>query len=402
MAKSAFSTAQWNKILQLAEQEGEKFGLPTRRTKSVLIGTFNIRKLGKVSARSKQAWDFFQLVLERFDLMAIQEVMDDLDGIRELKNRLGKKYGLVVSDVTGVFPGDSGNAERLAFLFHWPRIERTELASDITYDRSKVVNTLFDEHTAFQQSWEEHIKDLGAWNEKARQSKAAGKKAPTKPTIVLPRFLTFIRQPHCVSFRIVPKKTANAVEFLAVNAHLLFGTNKLERKWEFDSLIEWLTIRAKQAEKMYHRNIILLGDCNLEFESTGIKRDEIDAQLKLINKTKLTGKQSAKVNFPLLTPHPSHGELRTTLRNTETYDQIAIFAHDAALPSPDDNDRAGKSGANSYDYGVFNMGNLFAQALFGVSFAELSSTQQKEIVTKAQHDVSDHMPAWFRLPIPGA
>lgn len=402
MAQNVFTVAEWNKINQLAATSAEKFGLPKRRSKSVVLGTFNIRKLGEVKNRSKQAWDFLQFISQRFDLLAVQEVMDSLAGIRELHARLGKKYGLVVSDVTGVFPGESGNAERLTFLFHWEKIQRSELASDITYDRSIIIQTLLNNHVDFEQTWEQHLKKLAVWKKKAAKNKAESKRAPKKPIIQLPRFLTFIRQPHCASFKVLAKGTAKPHEFLVVNAHLLYGNNKLERKWEFDSLLEWLTVRAKKADKLYHKNMLLMGDCNLEFESTGIKREEVDAQLKLLNNTRLKSKKAAKVNFPLLNDHPTEGRLTTNIRLNQTYDQIALFSHDKRLPTHEANKTAGSNGANGYDYGVFNYSELFAHALHEKSFSELNKTQQKTIIKKSEYDVSDHMPAWIRLPIPGA
>lgn len=401
MAKNGFTIAEWNKINLLIATSAEKYGLPKRRSKSIVMGTFNLRKLGDIKKRSKQAWNFMQLISERFDLLAIQEVMDNLAGIRELHSRLGNNYGLVVSDVTGVFPGESGNAERLAFLFNWKKIQRSELASDITYDRSIIIQTLLNNHNDFEQTWEKHLKKLVAWKKKAAKNKAESKRAPRKPLIRLPRFLTFIRQPHCVSFRVLAKGTARPYEFLVVNAHLLYGNNKLERKWEFDSLIEWLTVRAKKADRLYHKNMLLMGDCNLEFESTGIKREEVDEQLKLINKTRLKSKKAARVNFPLLTDHPESGRLTTNIRLNQTYDQIALFSHDKRLPTDKANKTAGANGVNGYDYGVFNFSELFAQALYEKSFTELNKIQQKTIIKKSENDISDHMPAWIRLPVPG-
>lgn len=401
MAK--FSTSEWNKIESLADTKAEKFGLPKRRNKSVVLATFNIRKLGKKKKRSSQAWKFLVRACSRFDLLAIQEVMDDLEGLRHLRKELGgDKIGLVVSDMTGVLPGETGNAERLAFLYRRSRIQRTELASDITYDRTKVVRTSFENRAPLQRAWENHIEDIGAWEEKARIAKEAGKKKPRKPSIVLPTFLTFIRQPHCASFEITPRSNAKPIEFLLVNAHLLYGTNKEERRWEFEALIDWLTIRAKQRERTYVDNLVMMGDCNLEFESIGKKRQEIDADLKRLNETVLAGKKAAKVNFPLLTGHPEHGELKTNARQSQTYDQIAIFAHDKRLPTPEDNKKAGTQGADGYDYGVFRLTDLFAQALHGRDFGDLTKSQQERILSRCGHDVSDHMPAWFRLPIPGA
>lgn len=404
MAKRKFTEAEWKQIANLAKTSAEDYGLPQRRHKSVVIGTFNIRKLGKVTGRSTQAWDFLAMVCERFDLLAVQEVMFDLGGTLELLKRMvGTDLGLVVSDATGVFPGDRGNPERLVFLFKWTRIRRTELASDITYDRTKVVQTLFENRVAFSDAFKQHDQDIKDWKKKARKAKQEGRKKPDKPLIKLPTFLTFIRQPHCASFEVTGYNGAKPYEFLVVNAHLLYGVNAYERKLEFDALIEWLTLRAKQRKRLYYENILMMGDCNLEFKDAGIKRTEIDAQMKLLNETKLKSKRAAKVNFPLLDPHPNpkRNPLRTNARQDQTYDQIAIFAHDNRLPTYKANKQAGTM-PDGYDYGVFKFMDLFAKALHGRKFRALTKHQRDTITEKVEHDVSDHMPAWIRLPIPGA
>ncbi len=401
MAKR-FTSAQWTKIQALFDTSAESFNLPVRRQKSVVIGSFNIREFGDFKGRSQQARLLLKNICERFDLLAIQEVSDDLTGLRDLKKMLGDKYGLVVSDMTGVFPGARGNKERLAFLFRWDRIGRTELASDITYDRTKVAQDLFERRADFARTFREHQAKLTAWDKACVTAKAQGKKKPRKPPLELPHFLTFIRQPHCASFQIEAKGSADPLPFLAVNAHLLWGSNKNERLWEFNALVDWLTIRAKQADRMYVPNIILLGDCNLQFEDIDKKRQEIDDRLKGLNKKYLKSMKAAKVNFPLLSSHPDHGFMRSNARATETYDQIGIFAHDARLPKVEENATAGQGGADAYDYGVFRFTELFSQALYGKGLDFLSDAEKKVIFDNCGFDVSDHLPIWFRVPVPGA
>jgi len=153
---------------------------------------------------------------------------------------------------------------------------------------------------------------------------------------------------------------------------------------------------------MYYLNIVLLGDCNLEFEDFDIKREEVDERLKKLNKETLKGKKAAQVNFPLLTPHPIRGPLRTNVRLKQTYDQIGIFAHDKQWPLHDTNHVAGQKGPDNFDYGVFRFTELFSQALYAKPFIELTKTQSSQLFKQGEFDVSDHLPAWFRLPVPGA
>jgi hypothetical protein len=399
---SKFTTTEWNRISSKFDSAAEDFGLPTRRARSVVIGTFNIRKLGRVKNRSTQSWQLLRNIVQRFDLIAIQEVMDDLSGITHLQELAGDDYGIVVSDVTGVKPGAAGNPERLAYLFNWRRIQRTALASDITYDRSEIAKVLYENSIEFDVAWKRHAQRIGNWEEKARQRKEEGKRSPSKPPIQLPRFVSFIRQPHYVSFRIPGTQNAAPYEFLAVNAHLLYGEKPEEREWEFRSLIEWMTVRAKKADRLYHPNLLLLGDCNLDFDnSVSVMRDDIDSMIKSLNNKYLKSKKAATANFPLLTPHPKHGVLRTALRQGQTYDQIGLFARDTRLPKPEDNAAAGNS-ADGFDYGVFNIAELIAHALHNTPIEELTKAQQRSIYKKSEFDISDHMPAWIRLKRPTA
>jgi endonuclease/exonuclease/phosphatase family metal-dependent hydrolase len=86
-----------------------------------------------------------------------------------------------------------------------------------------------------------------------------------KPKFDLPFFLSFIRQPFCVSFKIAGHPGTTPIRFMAVNAHLLFGTPKARKK-EFQALMEWIICRVKENEKSYYPNFILLGDLNLDFD----------------------------------------------------------------------------------------------------------------------------------------
>lgn len=396
---SNFSDDEWVKINDLFNQSSDIFSLPTRQIDSVVIGSFNIRKLGKVKKRTQQSWQFLKNTIERFDLLAVQEIMDDLSGFEHLVSLLGDDYGMVVSDVTGSKPGSSGNSERLGYIFNWKKIQRTALASDITFDRSEIANNLYDNRSDFNQAWLAHTEKLKQWKIKVAEKKAQGKRAPSRPSIKFPRFVSFIRQPHCVSFRIKGKNNAQPYEFLVINAHLLYGSNKQEREWEFKALLEWLTIRAKYIDKLYHPNLLLLGDCNLDFDKVAVMREEIDIFLKGLNRSVLKSKKSANANFPLLTPHPTHGNLVTALRQKQTYDQIGLFSNDIRLPTPDDNKTAGNI-SGDYDYGVFNIANLIAHALHGKNIDGLTSKQRKTIYKKAEYDISDHMPIWMRLKIP--
>ncbi len=90
-SKTQFTTSDWNKIETLAESSADDFDLPVRRAGSILIGTFNICEFGNAKNRNAKAWSFLTRIADRFDLLAIQEVGDDLSAVRKLKDLLNAK-----------------------------------------------------------------------------------------------------------------------------------------------------------------------------------------------------------------------------------------------------------------------------------------------------------------------
>ena len=213
-----FTPAEWQKINAEFNTSAASYGLPARRSDSVIIGSFNIRKLGDINKRTDESWQLFKNTLERFDLIAIQEVMDNSEGLYHLKKLLGEHYKIAISDSTGAAPGRRGNGELLAFLYNSRRIEQTEVASDLSFDRSYIHNRLFSNRKAINKSLDEYEEEIKKWEAKVIANKALGKRRPAKPTQSIPVFLSFIRQPHCVSFRITGAAGTEPYNFIAVNA----------------------------------------------------------------------------------------------------------------------------------------------------------------------------------------
>ena len=79
-----FTSAEWRRIRESLEADPERYGLPQREYGSVLIGSFNIRKLGSARSRNRDTWEFLADVCRSFDLLAVQEIMDNLSGLRRL------------------------------------------------------------------------------------------------------------------------------------------------------------------------------------------------------------------------------------------------------------------------------------------------------------------------------
>ncbi|MEE8583240.1 MAG: endonuclease/exonuclease/phosphatase [Acidobacteriota bacterium] len=396
MAAKSYNDEEWDKIMGTLRETKGHFGLPERVYGSVVLGSFNIRKLGSPTGRNQRTWEFLAHVCRHFDFLAVQEIQDNLKGLQKLMGLLGPDFGLIVSDATGTFPGGPGLAERLGFIFNWRVVQRTEIATDITFDRSRVLETLALNRDDLEKPLDklgEALEDIKAWE-------AGGKPPPKpkKPTVKVPVFITFIRQPFCVSIRISGHIDTEPYEFMAVNAHLFFGDFISDRRQEFEALMEWILARVKQDHRAYYPNFLLSGDLNLDFNNPEMDRQRIEKYMKSFNNA--SGEED-QVNFPFLDPHPKgNGEVfRTNARLTETFDQIGLFSRDRRLPDFRANKKMGTNPLGP-DYGVFNFVELFSHALKGRPYQELSKAEKKAFQARFEHKVSDHMPLWIRLPLP--
>jgi len=384
-----FSEQEWAQINAHLDANPSKYGMPERRDRSVVMLSWNIRKFGAfeeggVTKKSPGAFAMIERVCGHADLIAIQEVQRDTGSLYELRDRLraaGTPWDVVVSDVTGMAPGYEGMAERHAILYRSDRVKRGDLASDLSFDRSAVLENSNDALRALVgKEIEVAGKDgilatISEWL--SGQQKLMGAK--------LKRFVQFIRTPHIVEF--VIEGPAGAYEFYVVNAHLVSGDSKTERELEFFALLEWLLLDSRRTVAEDGKTFLLMADLNLDFQSSIDKRRAaMGDYLTSINEEK---DLKAKVNFPFL-----DGEFYTNARRDETFDHIAWIATDTRLPRGRHNDQAGQLGPDQYAYGMFDFVEAFSDAGPG------RATDGNPAFDRYTHDFTDHMPIWVRLPVP--
>ena len=397
MASKPYTKDEWKTINAVLDNNPDKYRFPKRIYGTALMGSFNIRKLGSSRNRSVETWQFLARICKQFDLIAIQEIMDDLSGLNRIMEYLGPEFGMVVSDKTGVFPGASGLGERLGFVFRWSIVERGEVISDITYDRSKVIEIMAENYQAIHDV-------MKPYSEKYLGYKEGTRKKPRN--IKLPAFLSFIRQPYCVSFKIKGLPETQPYEFMAVNAHLFFGDYMSDRRQEFHALMQWIIERVKNNDKAYYPNFVLLGDLNLDFNDPDKDRTAVEKSMKSYDKDgneETDQTKNVNVNFPFLDTHPDQTRVfKTNARLSETFDQIGLFFRDSSKnwPTYQNNINMGTLETGP-DYGVFNFVELFHDAL-GVKtpLDEMSTVQKKNFFGRFEHKISDHMPLWLRLSLP--
>ena len=106
--------------------------IPPRNVQSsVLIATWNIRELGadvKYGKRLDEALLYIAEIISHFDLVAVQEVNQNLANLQMVMRLLGGWWEYLVTDVT---IGSSGNSERIAFIYDGRKVRFDHLAGEL-------------------------------------------------------------------------------------------------------------------------------------------------------------------------------------------------------------------------------------------------------------------------------
>jgi endonuclease/exonuclease/phosphatase family metal-dependent hydrolase len=103
---------------------------PPRNLSTLLLATWNLREFDSPTwgKRIPETYAYIAEIIDRFDLVAVQEVRDDLFALEHLCFRLGRHWRYLVSDVT---EGRAGNRERLAFLYDSRKVQFLGIAGEL-------------------------------------------------------------------------------------------------------------------------------------------------------------------------------------------------------------------------------------------------------------------------------
>ena len=184
--------------------------VPLRKVdENVVMASWNIAQFS--DQKKRRALQYIADICERFDIVAIQEVKTNLQGLAKLQELLPGHYQILVSDPTG-------NNERLAFL----------------YDKRTVISTGLVCEIAFN------------------------------GPIASPNVFQFQRSPYCASFR------AGRFDFTMVSVHIAEGSNQGAvgtnlREKEIQELVKFIKREAKRAKgSVFDPDFFLMGDFNIQ------------------------------------------------------------------------------------------------------------------------------------------
>lgn len=213
--------------------------IPKQKDDNLLTATWNIRAFASLTrewtagTKDSPKRDLRGLrtiieILNRFDVIAIQEVKGDLRALRDTIRFLGDGWAFLMTDVN---TSAEGNDERLAFLFNLKRLKPSGLAAELVVPQERLDR--IDENALRVQ---------------------------------------FARTPYAVSF------VRNNATFIMVTLHVLFGKEEKERLPELLEIADWMRDWARRSNR-FHHNLLALGDFNIDrqgssgfdaFTSTGL------------------------------------------------------------------------------------------------------------------------------------
>jgi exonuclease III len=111
-----------------------KSGVPLKTLgKSVLVATWNIRELGnnqKYGPRLHESLYYIAEIISAFDVVAVQEVNEDLTDFLAIMDILGPDWKYLLTDIT---LGRQGNWERMAFVYDARKVTFEGFASQVVF-----------------------------------------------------------------------------------------------------------------------------------------------------------------------------------------------------------------------------------------------------------------------------
>lgn len=207
-------------LLLLREKISEEIPEKTMGS-TLLLATWNIREFGttKYGGRSLEAYYYIAEILSKFDLIAIQEVREDLSALKKLLSILGKHWSYIFTDVT---EGSQGNGERLAFVFDTRKVRFGGLAGE-------TVLPPFE------------------------------KKDPVTGQTIYEPVKQLARTPYLCGFE------TGWIHFQLSTVHILYGSSAANDPDRVEEIKAIATTLAKRADGKYRwsNNMVLLGDFNI-------------------------------------------------------------------------------------------------------------------------------------------
>lgn len=109
-------------------------------TDTLLLATWNVRDLDSnkfgQGPRLAESFHYIAEVISAFDLVALQEVNEDMRPFERVMDLLGPSWKYIATDLT---EGPSGNGERMVFVFDSSKVQFKHIAGELVLPNSSLV-----------------------------------------------------------------------------------------------------------------------------------------------------------------------------------------------------------------------------------------------------------------------
>lgn len=126
-------------LKRLRSQLAEEMPVNTR-SKTLVLGTWNIRNFDdnrfKHGPRAKEDFYYLAEIISHFDILAVQEICEDMSPLKQIIDLLGDQYKYIVTDLT---EGRAGNSERLGFIYDTTKVWFKGVAGELVLDDKSLI-----------------------------------------------------------------------------------------------------------------------------------------------------------------------------------------------------------------------------------------------------------------------
>lgn len=345
-------------------QKKEDTNFPSKKTtQSLILGTWNIRNFDddrfNYGPRKKEALHYIAEIVSGFDILAVQEICEDLYPLKKLKKLLGRQYDYILTDVT--HSGLGGNKERLGFIFDKNKVRFTGIAGEVVLPDKMLISEVDD---------------------KKRQ---------------------FARTPFGAEFQ------SGWFKFNFSTVHIYFGSNSVNsdkykrRVQEIDRIAKYLAKAAKASTT----NQILVGDFNIKKPASGGYNALEKNGFTMVHNRKGSNRDQTK-HYDQISFLPRKNEVQLVnpdlddkvfqffdcvyrKEDFETYKPILVSSIQKKLS------RANKNLAEATSKTKRNKAQKQTESLTAAGESDASLKQYYEEWRTFQ--MSDHLPLWIELKI---
>lgn len=400
------------------------------------IATWNIREFDtrKYGGRLTESLYYIAEIVSHFDLIALQEVREDIRALETIIRLLGRHdWSYIATDVT---EGRPGNRERMVFVYNNKKVRFTNIAGELNLPREDRITSPFGSSLEDPSGLKLHIPPGASLSFPGKiKTRKAGDKVtlsenlvtdlPEGTSIVLPagcrlllsrgkevrrtetgvqvmpegsaypvlddndkilfpdgiiseNALQFARTPFLVTFQ------AGWLKFILCTVHIYYGSGREgmdRRNREIRKLTEFLAERAKKENDSDADNFFfLLGDFNI------LGKDHTTWQSLHTNNFMVPG-QLEEI------PEGSN------VKRDKAYDQIAFWKRTRRRDGQHTAIDTGNAGIFDFFRYVFRYGDDDPEQEDERYYAEKVGKTRLSYPTWRTYQMSDHLPMWLELRI---